>query len=744
MSVTGDGLYRLLPAIYRERDAERGYQLQALLSILAEQGSAVDADIAQLYENLFIETCQDWVVPYIGDLVSNRALYDAGRITQPDTARALFSDLAGPNLLPPLSIRARADVANTIYYRQRKATPAMLEELARDVTGWAAHVVEFFQLLGWTQFLEHQRPQCQWVDVRSIDRMQRIDGAFDVTSHTVDVRRPAQQEGWHNIRNLGFFFWRLQSYELAVVPARQATLPWQYHFSPLGNNAPLFTRLRAESLGTGLVTEIDIAAPIRPILFYDDLRQSGQPGYAGLYGPFDSTLASFFLSLDGQPVAVADITCMRLDPWPAAPPSGRIVGVDVTTGRFAIGDGWAATGPVDASYFYGFSSGLGGGTYDRRKWLEDRSAANGSPAVYTVLQNGSTSHFAKNSVLDAVTQWQADGQPRAIISILDNRTYALPDTIKLANDGWLAIEADNEIRPLLQSGANGLQVDVAPPGDPADVDRTACLTLNGIVLEGYVDVIGDLGQLRVLHSTLIPGRQLNGEGNPVGNGASMIVAAQNSGGQQINLQLSAQAAFSIIGQIQMPQQATGIWLLDCIVQGVGGVAVSDAAGSYAPPLTIERSTVIGTVQAKSLLASETIFTAAIGVQRTQSGCVRFSYVTPDSKTSRRYRCQPDLGIAEAIAAAQVTNPNLPAAAQHQIALDIEARLVPALVTTRYGQPAYAQLDLSCPREIRTGAEDGSEMGAFCHLKQPQRASNLQLRLGEYLPFGLEAAIVYVT
>jgi hypothetical protein len=166
MNDGGNTLYPLLPAIYRDRDADRGYPLRALLSTLAAQGAVVDADIAQLYENLFIETCKDWVVPYIGDLVSNRALYDAGRISQPDTAKGLFTDLVGTYLLPPLSIRARADVANTIYYRQRKATPAMLEELARDVTGWPAHVVEFFQLLGWTQFLEHQRLQCEWLNIR--------------------------------------------------------------------------------------------------------------------------------------------------------------------------------------------------------------------------------------------------------------------------------------------------------------------------------------------------------------------------------------------------------------------------------------------------------------------------------------------------------------------------------------------------------------------------------------------------
>ena len=43
-----------------------------------------------------------------------------------------------------------------------------------------------------------------------------------------------------------------------------------------------------------------------------------------------------------------------------------------------------------------------------------------------------------------------------------------------------------------------------------------------------------------------------------------------------------------------------------------------------------------------------------------------------------------------------------------------------------------------------GAEDGSEMGAFCVLKQAQRESNLRLRLDEYLPVGLEAGIIYVT
>jgi hypothetical protein len=52
--------------------------------------------------------------------------------------------------------------------------------------------------------------------------------------------------------------------------------------------------------------------------------------------------------------------------------------------------------------------------------------------------------------------------------------------------------------------------------------------------------------------------------------------------------------------------------------------------------------------------------------------------------------------------------------------------------------------LHAPRQISQGAQDGSEMGAYCHLKQPQRLKNLQIRLQEYLPFSREAATLFVT
>ncbi len=778
MPVEVDRLYERLPAVYRERDAQEGYPLRALLRIIGGQAALVEADIRKLWDDLFIETCEPWVIPYIGDLVSNDLLYDSSRITGPDTAKARFPDLVGRDFRPPVAARTRADVAKTIYYRRRKGTLPMLEELARDVTGWPAHAVEFFELLGWTQHLEHLRFQSQWTDIRSVDRTDRVNGAFDEASHTVDVRPIGQREGWHNIHNIGFFLWRLRSYPLKQVPARQADLPWRYHFSPLGNPAPLFARWRREGDEAGLATELHVPGPIRRAFFYEDLGRyrrlaPPRPDHTDLYGLFEPLPAnpmapcpdcSLFILRNGTPIAptqnpnapvdlfVPQVVCRRLDPWPAAPPSGQVIAIDVETGRTAVGDGFLdATTSLDVSYHYGFSADLGGGPYERRKWLirkdlagpgfvvkEDGVSPPGGPAVTHI------------SLTAALADWALAGRPNMIITILDSRTYALPAAIALPNEGWLAIEAANGERPVLQTPViglldAGLQVDVSPPVIPGDPDRRAALTLSGVVVEGFLHVTGDLARLRLLHTTLVPGRHMhqNGNGEPDTTEPSLIVDP-DFGGTAINTQLKVELAFSISGPLVIPDHAEGLSLLDSIVDGLGGAAIGGPGGNPAAPVAAERATFFGTTHIKQLEASETIFAGQVTTVRAQEGCVRFSYVTPLSVTPRRFRCQPDLAAETAIKEALARNPSLTQPERDSIRAFIEGWLVPSFTAERYGHPGYAQLHLRCPREIRAGAEDGAEMGAFSHLKQPQRESNLRIRLREYLPFGLDAGIIYVT
>jgi hypothetical protein len=78
------------------------------------------------------------------------------------------------------------------------------------------------------------------------------------------------------------------------------------------------------------------------------------------------------------------------------------------------------------------------------------------------------------------------------------------------------------------------------------------------------------------------------------------------------------------------------------------------------------------------------------------------------------------------------------------AIPILARIQPRFTSLEYAQPGYGQLSQICPPEIRQGTEDGSEMGAFSHLKQSQREANLQSVLNEYLRLGLKAGIFYMT
>jgi hypothetical protein len=125
-----DKLWNLLPAVYRSEDTDAygtNGPLREMVNRIGAQAAILRRSIDRLWEDQSIETCDDWVIPYIADLLAT-------------------------NLVASLDARGqRLDVAKTIYYRRRKGTVALLEELAADITGWDARVVEFFRRLGRTR-----------------------------------------------------------------------------------------------------------------------------------------------------------------------------------------------------------------------------------------------------------------------------------------------------------------------------------------------------------------------------------------------------------------------------------------------------------------------------------------------------------------------------------------------------------------------------------------------------------------
>ncbi len=306
MNRFSDRLYELLPAVYRLRDADHGNALKSLLDVIVEQAGLVEDDIGQLYDNWFIETCAEWLVPYIGDLLGVRGLH------QTDTG-----------------FTQRAYVANTLAYRRRKGTATMLEQLAHDTTLWQARVVEFFQLLETTQYINHLRlANLRTPDLCRENTRELLDGPFDTIAHTADVRRISSGRGRHNIHNVGIYLWRLRSFTLEDVEPRSwgGLSDGRFTFSPVGNSIPLFNRPRTETEIAHLAEEADVPDAIRPAAFYLDLQdylehnlslaETGRDKKSIYYGAD----ASLSIRHNGSFIPPADVVSIDLSGW-ARPPA---------------------------------------------------------------------------------------------------------------------------------------------------------------------------------------------------------------------------------------------------------------------------------------------------------------------------------------------------------------------------------------------------------------------------------------
>ena len=713
--LSADELYDLLPALYRLRDVEQGYPLRSFLRVVTGQVDVVKRNIDRLWDDLAIETCQPWVIPYIGDLVGNNLLHDA-------------------------SARSRVDVARTIFYRRRKGTLAMLERLAGDVTGWGCHAVEFLELLGWTQHLNHRRlASVRSPDLRDPDRLDRLDGPFDEIAHTADVRPPSTDEGWHAIPNIGFFLYRLRSYPMERTPARRAvpTDPLRYHFSTLGLATPLFNGPRADAAG-----ELSVPGPVRPVALQADLdryrcdldreARGGPPPVSAYLSEERPALAiSVGAGASAKAVKTEQIIVKDLADWD--PPPAEMVAVDPRLGRLAFPAGDEPAGPVLVSYHYGFSGDTGGGPYDRRRPPPPDPSQRPPAGPDTVANPTALGTLIKvpstaRSIQAAVNLWQAtSGNPPTVIQIEDDRVYAEDLVIRMAGDR-LTIQAENRRRPTLVG-----RIDITGNNPDARLD------LDGLLIWGWVHLTGDLKELRLRHCTLVPGHAFHDGSDPAPGGRPSLIA------EPCNLSLRLFLERSITGPLRLPEEMPGLDVADSIVDGGPAAAIArtgrpDRSG---PPAELRRSTVLGAVLVRELsMASEVVFADAVRADRAQEGCVRFSFLSlpPHSRVPRRYQCQPDLALARARELGQPPGAELPAPERASVL----ARVRPAFTATRYGHPGYGQLSLSCPPEITAGAEDGSEMGAFSDLRQPQRETNLRVRLDEYLPFGLRPALIYVT
>ncbi|MGB7923287.1 MAG: hypothetical protein WCF57_08585 [Pyrinomonadaceae bacterium] len=730
-----DRLYELLPVVYRQRDLELGQPLRALLQIISEQVNLVEADIAQLYENWFIETCQDWVVPYIADLIGYQSIHEAGQPGSPTTPQGLQRN----KILMP-----RRDVANTLRDRRRKGTLALLELLARDVAGWPARSVEFYQLVAAAQHLNHLRlGRARTLDLRAGDALDRLDGAFVESAHTVGIRRlnSSHSTGRPNITGTGLFIWRLKSYSVTRAQAHCVdSVRNHYTFSMLGNNTPLFTKPVEEPDPTHIADEMNVPAPIRRRAFDEHL--------ANYYGRGKS----IYIWRDGlsNPVILDQIISADLSKW-AYRPQGDQVAVDPRLGRIVFASRAAPKAGVWVTYHYGFSADIGGGEYDRHL------RPPGNRKVYRVSQQFQAKSYSP-TINEALEKWRSDQPEDAIIQIEDSGTYVEQIDIRLSDNQRLEIRAANRTRPVIRlldwytnrpdslgiGGQSSLDLDQTDEAldDQGGQDEAGSeqreptlpprLTLDGLLIAGRsIHIYGNLAEVLIRHCTLVPGWSLDRHCNPENEIEPSIELMDT------NAQLTIE--HSIVGSIQVnanevATDPVSIQITDSILDATS----AKLNALYGPDDTIAhaqlrilRTTVLGLVTTHAItLAENSIFDGHVFVARSQIGCMRFCYVPRGSRTPRRYNCQPDL----------VLN-----GLDDDDRKDEAARRVsPQFNSRRYGTPAYCQLAETCAPEITRGADDESEMGVFHDLFQPQREANLRARLEEYVPAGMDTGLIFAT
>lgn len=736
-------LWELLPAIHRDEDGrgENPGALRALVEIVAAEAARLRRSTDRVWEDAFIETCDEWAIPYIGDLLATRlvsALNPRGR---------------------------RVDVAKTIYYRRRKGTPFVLEELIVDIAGWEGIVVEGFRRLARAAHRLDASPAALGrftgtpaggtADLRRPRAAEVANGPFDEFAHLPDVRRPrgepmpgaglgridlapAPRAGdlpTAGIAKVGFHLYRLGSHAVTGVDPAPGEGDTGFRFDPSGRDVPLFMRsarvrgtaetpvpgfedwhaaaewelpapMRCRVLGHAVYVPGDRAiAALADVPGMSEDRQDQLRRLRGVRLVGEAELRRALGTLPDGAFFTGTVPLRAIRRELLVPDCGKAAlipaSVEVATGgdavpreRLAAGRllGWSTTAPDRIAVI---DPELG------RLRFADAPAAPprvsyhyGTPGRYaagTYARPEAAERVPTRTVSGGGTMTAGDFPAEGVVSVLDSRTYVVrPSRIEPED---LVVQAADGERPYLRRRG---RFTIAAAGDESTI-RFDGIWLGAEQARVEVRIDGGFRLVALAHSTFDPGgRRSDLDGADTLPEIELVIT-----GSVDRLEI----ARSIVGRIRTAGggRIGRLAIRDSVVDaGDGGTAIVQTSGET----VLERVTVLGDMRLHRLYATETLVAGMAEVTDTQSGCFRFGAAHRDSRLPHPYR---------------------------SVALD---DLRPLFVSRRFGNPAYATLAPAAPAQVRTGAESGSEMGAFSGLNGPIRMESLRAKVAEYMPFGL--------
>jgi hypothetical protein len=695
-----DKLWNLIPVIYRSVDTESFGQrgpLRELVDRIGAQAAVVRRSVDRLWEDQSIETCDDWVIPYIADLLAT-------------------------NLVASLDARGqRLDVAKTIYYRRRKGTLGILEEIAHDITGWDARVVEFFRRLGRTRHnfdpeiglpsqtddpdgnrtlqLAYGAGQAQ--SPFGIYPVSKAPSAFDEYFHTADFRAGQGPSGWYNIPKLGVFLWRLQSFALDfTTPVADTTCIGYFSFDPTGREIPLFA-VSTRSFGVDWVSpqEWQLPTPIStPLLTVALANPTTMPLYSAL-DPDGVTLHSNALGVFTLPGSQFElILSTAVTTFPLLPNSNPEILIFPEVGKFKTLS--PLDGPPFVTYCYGFPSTIGAGAYDRRVLGQP------APVPPSPVANVTGGGAGLVAPLAAVA-------PIGTVQINDSLTYtSIGDVTGIDT---VTVSTESTKRALIRTAPQVKEWAFT------GADDQSMLVLDGLFISGTDIVLKGIFETVTLRCcTFDPGSAVDVAGT---------LAKAVDGRDLVPCHLWIEAEINkliidrcILGPIgtRSKGEIQTLTATDSIVQALGtNLAVNLTDGQ----VQLSRCSILGTAKMHRLYASECILDDQVTVENAQDGCVRFSAWSAGSVLPRQYE---------------------------SVEIDPGA---PLFTSRIFGQPAYCQLQAGVDNaiisgapgaSISAGAQDGSEMGAYARDKNPIKERSLLIKYQEFMPLGLVPVIIYVT
>ena len=413
-----DWMYGLLPEVFRLRDAERGYPLRSLVRAIQAQADHVAADIGRLYDNWFIETCEDDLVPYFAELVGLSL---------------------GPRLRSDRSIDPvwrRHQVANAIRDRRRKGSFSVLEQLAADATGWPARAIEPGALaLGMPSLTLAGVGLRELVDVRDTETLEQLGTPLSTAASMSDVRRLASHRtpGAGGPRAVAVWVWRLAAERVSRAPAAIAGDEGRYTFDQLGRDVRLAVTPRARTAGKPPSVDLDVPTLITRLAMAHRLED--------YYGPGRSICV--YRGRDAVPRS--EVLIANLRNWRARTPPGFVT-IDPELGRVRFPPRYAPDVGVFVTYERLGVGAIGGGDYERSHSRTPRGAE-----VYRVGAAGSGVHRSVGAAVSAWRRAQKKGTAgtSAIVEIVDDGVYEERFQIELDTGERLEIRAAQGRRPVL-------------------------------------------------------------------------------------------------------------------------------------------------------------------------------------------------------------------------------------------------------------------------------------------------------